>query len=272
VSDATKIYALIDPRTAAVRYVGKADNPYHRLRRHVYEGRSNAAKCAWFDELRALGLWPEVRVLETVPREQWEERERHWIATMRARGADLLNICEGGNGLTTHTAETREFLRHKFAGRPPAQHVMEAAHAACRGKPNWRRGRKMFGPPKSLISTPRRPRRHVPRTLEWNAKIAAALKGRARPPEIVVRCAAGHRGLKRTPEQRAAMSAARKGRICGFIGRPHTPATRAKIGAASRLRRHTDKSRRKLSSSITAWHARRAAIRRYGVSVLAGAF
>jgi hypothetical protein len=36
-SNLTFIYALCDPRTLEVRYVGKADNPYKRYCRHLID-------------------------------------------------------------------------------------------------------------------------------------------------------------------------------------------------------------------------------------------
>lgn len=52
-------------------------------------------------------------------------------------------------------------------------------------------------------------------TPEHRAKIAAALRGRQRPPGLMERLHEMHRGRKRTPETRAKMSASKRGKSVG---------------------------------------------------------
>jgi hypothetical protein len=91
----TFIYALIDPRTHRVGYVGKTDNPDKRLFDHVRQARHkvgrNTLKGAWLRELTALGLRPDLLVLEECFGE-WQSREKYWIA----RTPGLLNEKSGG--------------------------------------------------------------------------------------------------------------------------------------------------------------------------------
>lgn len=65
------VYALRDPRTGAVRYVGRSHSPEHRLRQHM-QGRSPARP--WCDELRALGLTPDMQILGPGTEADWIER------------------------------------------------------------------------------------------------------------------------------------------------------------------------------------------------------
>lgn len=62
------IYALIDPRDRAVRYVGCTVDPKKRYYAHLAAqmmAEGNRAWCDWVDELRALRLRPEMVVLDT---------------------------------------------------------------------------------------------------------------------------------------------------------------------------------------------------------------
>lgn len=94
------IYALKDPDTQAVRYVGKSIDPANRLRFH----RSNLRRgCApvqrWCVALRALGKTPLLELLETVQYGSGKEEEAAWIQHYQNAGAVLLNrysLSQGG--------------------------------------------------------------------------------------------------------------------------------------------------------------------------------
>jgi len=97
-SSAVSIYALSDPRTREVRYVGKTTDPRQRLRQHSSDSRGRITPTkAWLRSLRRDGLTPIMQVLETCTADAWEERERHHIARLRAEGCRLTNLAEGGN-------------------------------------------------------------------------------------------------------------------------------------------------------------------------------
>lgn len=91
----TFIYGLADPRSNAIRYVGKADNPSKRYRQHL-SCRSNPSKRQWIKELKAEALTPVLVVLAEIPMEEWAEQERYWIKKVQDEGFSLLNIRDGG--------------------------------------------------------------------------------------------------------------------------------------------------------------------------------
>lgn len=90
------IYGLVDPRTGVTRYVGKSVNPRDRFKSHVHRCEKTDTFCArWIRTLRAIGLEPELVILEG-PCKDWEEAESRWIAQL---GPQLTNLTSGGDGL-----------------------------------------------------------------------------------------------------------------------------------------------------------------------------
>ncbi len=99
-SDKTCIYALIDPRSNLVRYIGKADNPKSRfVRGHLRNVRENniCHRVSWIRGLINEGLRPEVKILFTPKKENWQEVERQTIAHYR-QFCNLVNMTDGGDG------------------------------------------------------------------------------------------------------------------------------------------------------------------------------
>lgn len=85
------IYALADPRTGDIRYVGSTRNSKQRLNSHLYADKSSRLRTQWIRELRERGLKPELLLLETTEETKRIQREHHWYKHFKARGHDLLN-------------------------------------------------------------------------------------------------------------------------------------------------------------------------------------
>ena len=60
------IYSLIDPRTDRVNYIGKAKNPYIRLRRHIAE-QGKTDRHEWIRNCANWDLFPECESLSKYP-------------------------------------------------------------------------------------------------------------------------------------------------------------------------------------------------------------
>jgi hypothetical protein len=91
-----EIYALIDPRSGDVRYIGKANDSGKRLKSHIRDSRRRTTPVYWW--IRSLAkskLEPDVLVLSQC--EDWEAEERRLIASARSRGVRLLNLADGGD-------------------------------------------------------------------------------------------------------------------------------------------------------------------------------
>lgn len=110
------IYALIDPDTQDIRYVGKSIRPRDRLTNHLNE-KSPCHRTHWLQSLRRRGLRPILRLLDVLPLSgNWQAAERDWIA--RAREAwPLVNSTDGGDGVVNLPAESRERMRKTWLGR-----------------------------------------------------------------------------------------------------------------------------------------------------------
>ena len=96
---ARTIYALCEPDTGEVRYVGvTVVDPEHRLAQHVALAQSweTSKKSRWIYGLKQRKLRPTVLTLETVPLSEAKAAEARWMAHYRAQGANLTNMSVAG--------------------------------------------------------------------------------------------------------------------------------------------------------------------------------
>ncbi len=99
----TNIYVLLDPRKkglSGIRYVGKTDCLRVRLRQHLNETKkgSSLPLYNWIRKLLEIGLIPEIKGIEQVPKSNWQKREIYWIGKWRKFNPDILNVSDGGDG------------------------------------------------------------------------------------------------------------------------------------------------------------------------------
>lgn len=162
-----QIYALLDPVTEEVRYVGQSKDAVERLRGHLGRARDgvNTHLYCW---LRKIGK-PGLRILEEVQtRPLADERERHWIAWFRAQGMNLTNIAPGGTGGYEHSEHTKQKISAAKKGIPLLP---------LRGVPLSIEHRQKLADRKRGAPGNHR----VPHSVESRQKNAAAHKGRPSP-------------------------------------------------------------------------------------------
>lgn len=84
------IYALVDPRTKEIRYVGRSKSPDRRHLQHKLS-KERTPKGAWIEELRSAGIEPQMVILQKLPGkvdvgyyEQWWltfAKRQDWLPT-----------------------------------------------------------------------------------------------------------------------------------------------------------------------------------------------
>lgn len=109
------IYGLIDPRTNELKYIGKSTSGLERPKAHNKANllrKYKSKKNSWILSLKSTGLKPIIEVIEEFDSESpLNDAERFWIASIKATGADLLNMTDGGDGLShgfVMSAETKQ--------------------------------------------------------------------------------------------------------------------------------------------------------------------
>lgn len=168
------VYALsssADPEN--IRYVGrtKHDTPDKRFDKHLSKARSNAGGRVynWIRSVEQSGSTVVCVSLEdSLTYEESAVREIAHITDLKARGFDLTNMTNGGEGTLGRVVspEARAKISETLKERMSPE-IREKNGSANRGKP---------------MST------------ETRAKIAETLRGRTLTPEHVENAAAGHRG------------------------------------------------------------------------------
>lgn len=94
------IYGLVDPRTDAIRYIGKSSSGMRRPNQHR-NCKEVSYKGHWIRELESTGASFVITVLEYVEAQTaLNAREISWIAHGRAAEWPLTNATDGGDGFS----------------------------------------------------------------------------------------------------------------------------------------------------------------------------
>jgi len=147
------IYALTEPDTGEVRYIGVTKGPAkYRLRDHIRYAEKGGAtyRCKWIRSLLRDGRIPKLLILEETTN---RDREEHWIERYRSNGARLTNLTDGGDGSAgrrlspeeierrtksragyTHSATTRQRISESNKGRIIKPESIEKMRASKTGK------------------------------------------------------------------------------------------------------------------------------------------
>lgn len=193
------VYALLDPRTSEVRYIGYTKNRItDRLRGHVGNCKVSTYKSNWIKQLKALGLRPKSRALCILSSEKEALRiEVAVIALYRSRGVRLTNSTDGGEGSVNLLPEIRErIVKGVKASMTPERRAKISAQVT----------KQMTGS-KRTEETKKKMRAAWERR---KAKGCNPLKGRKRPKEICEKISQSHLGKIQTDECKEKISATRK--------------------------------------------------------------
>jgi hypothetical protein len=90
------VYALRDPETLAVHYIGQTYDPLRRLANHQQPSTQSIAMRAWVGSLKERGLSPMLEILEMCSVDEASTIENRVIREHLLQGAPLINKNYGG--------------------------------------------------------------------------------------------------------------------------------------------------------------------------------
>jgi hypothetical protein len=93
------IYALKDPNTHKIRYIGSSNNPNKRYKEHISDTkREKTKKSNWIKNLIKNNQKPILEILEKTSLNEFEGLEKKYIEEQIALGNKLLNFDISGKG------------------------------------------------------------------------------------------------------------------------------------------------------------------------------
>lgn len=236
------IYGLYDPRVEPrmIRYVGYSGKGLQsRLREHCAESLQSVTchRTKWISKLLREGVRPAIIELERVDASTWQERERHWIATLRSSGK-LTNSTDGGEGLINPTKDVRDRIAAKVSVHSKGNQHRKGIPHSDEDRAKISSGLRLSE--KAKLSNAARVGRnpHASMTPEQRAakieKIRQSKLGKTRAPfsiEARRNMSIGHTGLKHTSTTKDRIRAANIGNTHA-LGNKQTESARAAIRAA----------------------------------------
>ena len=282
------VYALIDPITEEIRYIGWTSAALKkRLYEHLYcSRRKRTHKDSWLRFLTRLSVVPEIRVVQTVPVISGNEAERYWISYFRSIGCRLTNLTDGGEGILGHkrTLESKElssrslkaaWQRRRSSPQYSPPRPTEKSIGALRRSNETRRGTVRSDETKAKMKLAWQRRRLVrakprkPHSLETKEKLRQAALRQFQDPKAREAISRVHKGKSISSKQREAISQWGKKRWAEWrasgatisdetrekirlakLGKAPSIETRAKLSAATKGRPKSAEHKAKISMAL----------------------
>lgn len=207
------IYALKEPDTGEIRYVGKTSNPDKRFHEHIDNNpREKTRKYYWIQSLKSRGLEPVLEILDEVSGEHWRQWEVAYIEFFQEQGWNLTNGTPGGDGFGSgeyhpffgkrltdgHRQKISGENHHQF-GRSPSESTRQKNSAANSGEKHPFYGKHLTDAHKQKLS--------VANLGEKSPRFGKHLTDAHRQ-----RISSAHRGHKASEETKIKMSLAQAAR------------------------------------------------------------
>ncbi len=264
----TFIYALLDPSTREIRYIGKSDNPDRRIYEHIVNRNSlNTHKANWINSVFNKGFRPLIEIIDEVSETEWQAAEAAYIAFFKEEGCNLVNATSGGEGVGSgkdspnfgrkHSSDELEKMRLANIGKKMSPESCAKNRAARLGrKLSAAHCAKLSASFKGKIkSSDHRARigasnKGKKRSLVACANNSMAQKGKKLSIEHCAKISAANKGRIPSVETRARMSATQKGSNGYWFGKKFSPAVRANMSAAQKGRKHSPETIAKRSAKL----------------------
>lgn len=150
------VYALIDPITGKVRYIGITCKPLDsRLAGHLRDDpKENNHKALWIRKLKRQGVIPKIATLKNgLTKDEACLMEQQYIKQYKDAGTDLVNLSNGGEAVMAgrkHSGETIQKMKaaHKgeknaFFGKHHSPESIAKMRKARSGKKSWNKGKRL---------------------------------------------------------------------------------------------------------------------------------
>lgn len=196
----TFIYALCEPETGKIRYIGKSNTPKTRLGTHLSGSSKHRSHLGhWLKLLVSRGEKPILEIIDEVPNTQWEFWEREYIRVFRALGMDLVNTTEGGEAGPVMAGD-----KNPMFGKPRTEEVKNKlrAYSGVNCKITGTKRSAATCERHRLVAT------GVPCSEEKKRKISVTLTGRTASEETRRKQSLARTGRKNTEEVKANMRVA----------------------------------------------------------------
>lgn len=264
------IYALCDPITFEVRYVGKSYNIYQRYHHHITEKRKTY-KCNWIQKLLKGGLLPKLCILEECNIINCDEREKYWISFEKMCGCNLTNATSGGDGSCDCLISEENKLKIKlrmvgknigkenpFFGKHHSEETRNKIRQARLGKHHSEETKIKLGKISSnrIITDEFRKKMSDLKSGNKNHMFGKHHSKEAKK-KISIK-STGNKfslGTHHSEEVRKRISESHKGNNNYFFGKHHSEESRKKISLSSIGRHPSEETRKKMSlSHINRWN------------------
>lgn len=186
------VYALCDPETLEIRYIGKSVSGLRRPKAHTspHSLKSPTHKNRWIKSLLRQGLYPLIVVLEDVRSQVClGQAEIRHIRCARLLGVRLTNATDGGDGALGRkwSASQHERMMRALKGRPRPRTVINAMA-------NARTGKALTQQHRLKISDALKGRTQPPRTAAWRLAQSASHRGKTVPEDTRLKMSRAHGG------------------------------------------------------------------------------